>query len=39
VIFDRVDRAGYKGACGLEYHPTLEAKESLRAASTYFFGG
>lgn len=29
VIFDAIDRAGYMGACGLEYHPTLEAEESL----------
>lgn len=31
VIFKAVDAAGYKGACGLEYHPTLEPVESLRS--------
>ena len=36
VIFNRVDLAGYKGACGLEYHPTLEPLESLRAAKELF---
>lgn len=30
VIFDAVDRAGYTGACGLEYNPTLPPEESLR---------
>lgn len=30
VIFDAIDKAGYKGACGLEYSPTLEAVESLK---------
>lgn len=29
VIFDAIGKAGYKGACGLEYSPTLEAVESL----------
>ena len=29
-IFRKVDEAGYTGACGLEYHPTLEPAESLR---------
>ena len=29
VIFDAVDKAGYKGACGLEYNPTMESIESL----------
>ncbi len=29
-IFRRVDEAGYTGACGLEYGPTLEPEESLR---------
>lgn len=28
-IFDTVDKAGYKGYCGLEYSPTVDAKESL----------
>jgi len=30
VIFSAVDRAGYTGACGLEYWPLLPARESLR---------
>ena len=30
VIFRKVDEAGYKGACGLEYRPTLGSEESLR---------
>lgn len=30
VIFDAVDKSGYKGACGLEYHPTMESEESLK---------
>jgi len=30
VIFKRVDEAGYKGCCGLEYIPTLDAEESLK---------
>lgn len=29
-IFRKVNEAGYTGACGLEYHPTLEPAESLR---------
>ncbi len=29
VIFDAVDKAGYKGACGLEYNPTMESVESI----------
>ena len=32
VIFDAVDKAGYKGACGLEYGPLMEPEESLREA-------
>ena len=28
-IFDAIDRAGYTGACGLEYRPTLPPDESL----------
>ena len=31
-IFDAIDKAGYKGACGLEYRPTLPPLESLRLA-------
>lgn len=30
VIFAAIDKAGYTGACGLEYRPTLEPQESLR---------
>ena len=30
VIFEHVDKAGYSGACGLEYGPTIPATESLR---------
>jgi hydroxypyruvate isomerase len=29
VIFDAIDKAGYKGACGLEYTPLMEPDESL----------
>ena len=29
-IFKKVDEAGYTGACGLEYRPTLGAEESLK---------
>ena len=29
VIFDAVDKAGYKGCCGLEYGPLLPPAESL----------
>ena len=32
VIFAAVDKAGYTGACGLEYSPLLEPEESLRIA-------
>lgn len=31
-VFDRLDAAGYRGACGLEYHPTLPPEESLKEA-------
>lgn len=31
-IFDAVDRAGYKGAVGLEYNPLLDPIESLKEA-------
>lgn len=30
VIFDAIDKAGYKGCCGLEYSPLLDPAESLR---------
>ena len=29
-IFAAIDRAGYTGACGLEYRPTMAPEESLR---------
>jgi hydroxypyruvate isomerase len=29
-VFAAVDKAGYKGACGLEYRPTMPPEESLR---------
>ncbi len=35
-IFDAVDKAGYKGACGLEYKPTLDPIESLKEAKRIF---
>lgn len=31
-IFAAIDRAGYDGACGLEYNPLLAPEESLRRA-------
>lgn len=31
-IFDAVDKAGYEGACGLEYSPTLSPVDSLKQA-------
>lgn len=31
-IFAAIDKAGYTGACGLEYRPVLEPEESLRQA-------
>ena len=30
VIFAAADQAGYQGACGLEYTPTMDSCESLR---------
>lgn len=35
-IFDAVDRAGYKGCCGLEYGPLMPPEESLREAKRLF---
>ncbi len=32
VIFASVDKAGYTGACGLEYRPLMDPEESLREA-------
>ena len=37
VIFERIDKAGYQGACGLEYHPGTDAVESLKAAKEIYF--
>lgn len=31
VVFKRLDEAGYKGACGIEYNPLTESVESLKA--------
>lgn len=36
VILDAIDRAGYVGACGLEYGPTEEPDESLRKAKALY---
>ena len=37
-IFAAVDRAGYTGACGLEYGPLLEPEESLSIAKNLYGG-
>lgn len=37
VIFGCIDRAGFRGACGLEYRPTLGAEESLKKAKEIYF--
>lgn len=37
VIFDRIDKAGYQGACGLEYFPSGDACASLKAAKELYF--
>jgi len=36
VIFDAVDKAGYTGACGLEYSPLLPPEESLKTAKKLY---
>ncbi|MBO4298976.1 MAG: TIM barrel protein [Clostridia bacterium] len=36
VIFDAVDKAGYKGACGLEYGPLMDPEESLKEAKRLY---
>lgn len=36
VIFAAVDKAGYTGACGLEYHPLLKPEESLIEAKRIY---
>ena len=35
-IFDAIDKAGYKGACGLEYTPTMDPIESLKKAKELY---
>ncbi len=35
-IFDTIDKTEYKGACGLEYKPTLDPIESLKEAKRLF---
>ena len=35
-IFDAIDKAGYKGLCGLEYGPTFDAVESLKKAKELY---
>ena len=37
-IFKKVDEAGYTGACGLEYRPTLEPEESLKEFRRIYLG-
>ena len=36
VIFAAIDKAGYKGACGLEYHPLMLPEESLMEAKRIY---
>lgn len=36
VIFEKLDQAGYTGACGLEYTPLLLPDESLRLARSLY---
>ncbi len=36
VIFSAIDKAGYKGACGLEYRPLLDPIESLKIAKEIY---
>lgn len=38
VIFEAIDKAGYTGACGLEYGPLLEPEESLREVRRIYLG-
>lgn len=38
VIFQKVDEAGYHGACGLEFRPTLGGEESLREFRRIYLG-
>lgn len=36
VIFQAIDKAGYRGACGLEYRPLLDPIESLKIAKEIY---
>ncbi len=36
VIFDRIDKAGYEGWCGLEYRPLMDPIESLKIAKELY---
>ena len=36
VIFAAIDKAGYTGACGLEYSPLLDPEESLKIAKSLY---
>lgn len=36
VIFEAIDKAGYTGACGLEYSPLLDPIESLKKAKELY---
>lgn len=38
VIFAAIDKAGYTGACGLEYSPLLDPVESLKIAKERYGG-
>ncbi len=38
MIFDAVDKAGYTGACGLEYTPTMDSEKSLREFRRIYLG-
>lgn len=37
-IFKAIDNSGYKGACGLEYNPIMDPKESLKKAKELYGG-
>lgn len=36
VVFAAIDKAGYTGACGLEYGPLMDPEESLRIAKEIY---
>ena len=38
VIFQKVDEAGYTGACGLEYRPTMDSVKSLQEFRRIYLG-